>query len=84
MGASRNFTFERLRTMIAAQMTKREAKRRLENLALETGHKRNYYVKRALVEFLERKEHLLGHTPTRSVGFSTLDEIPYRQNRFPL
>jgi len=30
-------------------MTKREAKRRLENLALETGHKRDYYIKRALV-----------------------------------
>ena len=40
-------------------MTKREAKRRLEHLALETGHKRDYYIKRALVEFLERKEHLL-------------------------
>lgn len=70
--------------MIRAQMTKREAKRRLENLALETGHKRNYYVKRALVEFLERKEHVLGHGPTRTVGFSTLDQIPPRLNRFPL
>ncbi len=68
--------------MISARMTKREAKRRLENLALETGRKRNYYVKRALVEFLDRNEHLLGHTPTRSVGFSTLDQIPYRPNRF--
>ena len=47
--------------MIAAQMTKKEAKQRLENLALETGHKRNYYVKRALVEFLDRKVHLLGY-----------------------
>jgi hypothetical protein len=82
--AFQNFTLEGRRTIIAAQMTKREAKRRLENLALETGHKRDYYVKRALVEFLERKEHLLGHRPTRSVGFSTLDEIPYRQNRFPI
>ena len=70
--------------MIAAQMTKREAKRRLENLALETGHKRDYYIKRALVEFLERKEHLLGHSPTRAAGFSTLDQIPTRLNRFPL
>ena len=69
--------------MIAAQMTKREAKRRLENLALETGHKRNYYVKRALVEFLERKEHILGHSPTPTIGFSTLDQIPLRQTRFP-
>ena len=68
--------------MIAAQMTKREAKRRLENLALQTGHKRDYYIKRALVEFLERKEHLLGHQPTRTIGFSTLDQVPYRLNRF--
>jgi len=50
--------------MIVAQMTKKEAIRRLENLALETGHKRNYYVKRALVEFLDRNEHLLGRTHT--------------------
>jgi hypothetical protein len=63
-------------------MTKREAKRRLENLALESGHKRNYYVKRALVEFLDRNDHLFVHTPTRTVGFSTLDQIPYRPNRF--
>jgi hypothetical protein len=76
------FALERQRTMIRAQMTKREAKRRLENLALETGHKRNYYVKRALVEFLDRNEHLLGHRPTRTIGFSTLDQIPIRLNRF--
>ena len=82
MKALQNFTLECLRTMIAAQMTKREAKRRLENLALQTGHKRDYYIKRALVEFLERKEHLLGHSPTRMVGFSTLDQVPYRLNRF--
>jgi hypothetical protein len=76
------FALERHRTMIRAQMTKREAKRRLENLALETGHKRDYYVKRALVEFLDRNEHLLGHRPTRTVGFSTLDQLPTRPNRF--
>jgi hypothetical protein len=69
--------------MIAAQMTKKEAKRRLENLALETGHKRNYYVKRALLEFLDRNEHVLGHRPTRTTGFSTLDQISHRLNRFP-
>ncbi|MGB8684748.1 MAG: hypothetical protein WCD12_17860 [Candidatus Binatus sp.] len=63
-------------------MTKKEAMRRLEDLALETGHKRNYYVKRALNEFLDRNEQLLGHRPTRTIGFSTLDEIPYRLNRF--
>ena len=68
--------------MICAQMTKREAKRRLENLALETGHKRNYYVKRALVEFLDRNDHLLHHQPMRTVGFSTLDQIPCRPTRF--
>ena len=84
MSGSQNFALECSRTMLGAQMTKREAKRRLENLALETGHKRNYYVKRALNEFLDRNEHLLGHRPTRSVGFSTLDEIPYRANRFLL
>ena len=50
--------------MIVAQMTKKEAIRRLENLALATGHKRNYYVKRALVEFLDRNEHLLGRRHT--------------------
>ena len=82
MKALQNFTLECPRTIIAAQMTKREAKRRLENLALQTGHKRDYYIKRALVEFLERKEHLIGHSPTRTVGFSTLDQVPYRLNRF--
>jgi hypothetical protein len=68
--------------MICREMTKREAKRRLEDLALESGHKRNYYVKRALVEFLDRNEHLLGHRPMRTVGFSTLDQIPSRPTRF--
>ncbi len=57
--------------------------RRLENLALETGHKRNHYVKRALLEFLDRNEHLLGNGPTRTNGFSTLDPISHRLNRFP-
>jgi hypothetical protein len=47
-------------SMIVASMTKKEAIRRLENLALERRHKRTYYVKRALAEFLDRKEHLLG------------------------
>jgi len=64
-------------------MTKREAKRRLENLALETGHKRDYYIKRALVEFLERKEHLLvDRRPYgNSNSFSTLDQLSSRLNR---
>ncbi len=59
-----NFALDVPYTMIVAQMTKKEAIRRLENLALETGHKRNYYVKRALVEFLDRNERLLGRTHT--------------------
>ncbi|MGH7924010.1 MAG: hypothetical protein ACREQH_05390 [Candidatus Binatus sp.] len=63
-------------------MTKKEAKRRLENLALETGHKRNYYVKKALNEFLDRNEHLLGHRPTRTNNFSVLDPVSSRLNRF--
>jgi hypothetical protein len=57
--------------------------RRLEDLALETGHKRNHYIKRALVDFLDRNEHRLGHRPTRTNGFSTLDPISHRLNRFP-
>jgi hypothetical protein len=64
-------------------MTKREAKRRLEHLALETGHKRDYYIKRALVEFLERKEHLLvdRRPHGNNNGFSTLDQLSSRLNR---
>ena len=65
-------------------MTKKEAMRRLESLALKTGHKRSHYVKRALLEFLDRNEHLLGHSrPMRTNGFSTLDPAS-RLNRFPL
>jgi hypothetical protein len=70
--------------MIDASMTKREAKRRLENLALEAGHKRNYYVKRALMEFLDRNEHLLVPRRTRSNGFSSFDRVSYRYDRFPI
>jgi hypothetical protein len=69
--------------MIAAPMTKREAKRRLENLALETGHKRNYYVKRALVEFLDRNERLLGDRRRDTNGFSNVDDVSFRLSRFP-
>ena len=69
--------------MIVASMTRKEAIRRLENLALETGHKRNYYVKKALLEFLDRKKHLLSYRRTHLNGFSTLDEIPRRLNGFP-
>ena len=69
--------------MIAAQMTKREAKRRLENLALETGHKRNYFVKKALVEFLDRNKHLVDERPTHTNGLSVFDDVSFRANRFP-
>ena len=62
-------------------MTKREAKRRLEQLAVETGHKRDYYIKRALVEFLERKEHVLVDRHTHTNGFSTLAQLSSRLNR---
>ena len=68
--------------MIGAPMTKKEAIRRLENLALETGHKRNHYVKRALIEFLDRNEHLFGFRRTHTNGFSTLDEVSFHLNRF--
>ncbi len=57
--------------MIGGRMTKKEAIRRLENLALETGHKRNHYVKRALIEFLDRNEHLLDCRTTRTNSFSS-------------
>jgi len=69
--------------MIAAPMTKKEAKRRLENLALETGHKRNYYVKRALVEFLDRNQRQLGDRRRDINGFSNLDDVSFRLSRFP-
>ena len=65
-------------------MTKREAIRRLENLALETGHKRNYYVKKALLEFLDRKEHASsGYPRTMMNGSQSPYEISPRLNRFP-
>ena len=78
----RTFALECPRSIIGAPMTKREAIRVLENLALETGHKKNYYVKRALIEFLDRKEHLLGPRRTNTNGFSILDDISSRLNRF--
>ena len=69
--------------MITSSMTKREAIRRLENLALETGHKRNYYVKKALLEFLDRKEHTFEARPTLMNSFANPYEISPRLNRFP-
>ena len=70
--------------MIAASMTKKEAIKRLENLALETGHKRNYYVKKALLEFLDRREHSSsGYPRTMMNGPQSPYEISPRLNRFP-
>jgi hypothetical protein len=69
--------------MVVVQMSKKEAIRRLENLALETGHKRNHYIKRALVEFLDRNEYLLGYRRAQTNGFSILNEASYRLKRFP-
>jgi hypothetical protein len=70
--------------MIAAPMTKKEAIKRLENLALETGHKRNYYVKKALLEFLDRKQHSSSAYPrTMMNGSQSPDEISPRLNRLP-
>ena len=77
-----NFALDLPSSMIVASMTKKEVIRRLETLALERGHKRNYYVKRALVEFLDRKVHLLGDRRTHVNGVPTFDEIS-RRNRFP-
>jgi predicted transcriptional regulator len=70
--------------MIAAPMTKKEAIKRLENLALETGHKRNYYVKKALLEFLDRKEHSSSAYPRTMMNSSQSPyEISPRLNRLP-
>jgi hypothetical protein len=64
-------------------MTKREATRRLQHLALEAGRKRNYYVKRALVEFLDRNQHLLEYKPTHRNGLSNLNDLSPRGSRVP-
>ena len=64
-------------------MTKREAIRRLEHLALEEGRKRNYYVKRALLEFLDRNEHLLDDQPAHRGGFSISGQSSSRLTRTP-
>ena len=69
--------------MIVNRMTKREAMRRLEHLATEAGYKRNYYVKRALIEFLDRNEGLLDIKPTHRHGFSTLNQASARLSRSP-
>lgn len=69
--------------MFVGAMSKKEAIRRLEDLALDAGHKKNYYVKKALIEFLDRKQHRLDYTRTHTNGFSSLDEIFSRLSRVP-
>jgi hypothetical protein len=66
-------------------MTKREAIRRLEILALQNGYKRNHYVKRALVEFLEKREEFLvrPHSPRASVFRLPYADIAERLSKYP-
>ena len=66
-------------------MTRKEAIRRLERLAVENGHKRKHYIKRALVEFLESRETLLlGERRPRVEGaYPALDPIAARLTKFP-
>jgi hypothetical protein len=66
-------------------MTRREAIRRLERLALENGHKRKHYIKRALVEFLENRETLLlgQRRPRVDSIYPARDPIAARLNKFP-
>lgn len=66
-------------------MSRKEAVRRLEELALENGFKKNHYVKRALVEFLERQESLLVRVRSSQGGGirSPLDAIASRLYRYP-
>lgn len=66
-------------------MTRREAIRRLEYLALETGHRRKHFIKRALVEFLESREALLLGERRLSANPSrpTVRETPHRMYRYP-
>ena len=66
-------------------MTRKEATRRLERLALENGHRRKHYIRRALVEFLESRETLLlGERRPRAQGaYPALDPIAARLTKFP-
>jgi hypothetical protein len=66
-------------------MTRKEAMRRLEQLALENGHKRKHYVKRALVEFLESRESFLVSAPRPRVTsvHPALAQISPRLSKFP-
>jgi len=66
-------------------MTRKEAIRRLEYLALETGHRRKHFIKRALVEFLESREALLlGQLGYSShPGRPSAPAVTNRISRFP-
>jgi len=68
-------------------VTRKEAIRRLERLAVENGYKRNHYVKRALVEFLENREPLLvgGRSSRTGTGglAQSLGALSPRLDKFP-
>jgi len=66
-------------------MTRKEAIRRLEYLALETGHRRKHFIKRALVEFLESREAmLLGQRGySNHAGRPSAPAAATRLNRYP-
>ncbi|HTR60065.1 MAG TPA: hypothetical protein VMH37_00110 [Candidatus Binataceae bacterium] len=66
-------------------MTRKEATRRLEQMALEHGHKRKHYIKRALVEFLETREPLMLHErrPQVTSVHPALAQISPRLSKFP-
>ena len=66
-------------------MTRKEATRRLEQMALEQGHKRKHYIKRALVEFLENREPLMlqERRPQVTGVHPALAQISPRLSKFP-
>jgi hypothetical protein len=80
-----NLPISRLSPYDQRAMTRKEAIRRLEYLALQAGHKRKHYIKRALVEFLENRESLLlGARRTTADGTRPSFEAgSYRPNRYP-
>jgi len=66
-------------------MTRKEATRRLEEMALEHGHKRKHYIKKALVEFLENREPLMlgERRPQVTSVHPALAQISPRLSKFP-
>ena len=66
-------------------MTRKEATRRLEQMALQHGHKRKHYIKRALVEFLENREPLMlpERGPQVTSVHPALAQISPRLSKFP-